>query len=478
MKYNVLRTNLIWFGIWLTFFFAILIIGSWQKDLYWRDNLARFNQLELFTVRSVLPYAVAYLEDEQRPDLLQRIINTEFGPYFLVITDKTGHIKYAPEFLPAREIDLTQAEGFNLYKSPSGLAARTGPAANHQESAVATAGGDAPEILGKLYLVPKANYSLLETLDQAYNKIVNPSESVLAFTLLSYIMVLVGFAGICAISAKYQNHFQEIREKQYETELEARELRIQVLESNIKSSDLRMQLLDRRYEQAHTVLDAAKNTIAGLEMAIQYESNRNEELQGGLRQAEAEREEALQIMRSIEQDREAIAAELTELEVLREVEEMNYPVPAKERTKRPKEFLWLNLVYKNLHFSRRALQNIIDLQYSHDIFPSLPDALANLNNSSVESLMNGGALPSRSVVKYSQPLQYHTGDFWEYRFSKDGRLFFGLSQSKTWNIDTILLKRKFTENRYKYEKYLQQTLGKDNDDIYTCPINQGIETSA
>ena len=73
-----------------------------------------------------------------------------------------------------------------------------------------------------------------ETLGQAYGKILTPSESVFAFTLLSYIMVLVGFAGICAISARFQSHFQEVQEKQYETELETRELRIQVLESNIK----------------------------------------------------------------------------------------------------------------------------------------------------------------------------------------------------------------------------------------------------
>ncbi len=477
MKYNVLRPNIIWLGVWLTFFVAIVNIASWQKDLYWRDNLERFKGLELFTVSSVLPYAIAYLENGKRPDLLQRIINTDFGPYVLVITDKDGNIKYAPQFLPSQKIDLTQAEGFCLYKDPSVLVPLAGPPAGNQVPPAAGAPGEAAEVLGKLYLVPKAHYSLMETLGQAYNKIGSPSESVLAFTLLSYIMVLVGFAGICAISAKFQNHFQEIREKQYETELEARELGIQVLESNIKSTDLRLQLLDQRYGQAQTVLNAAKNTIAGLEVAIQYESNRNEELQEGLRQAEEAGKEALETMRNIEQDREKIAVELKELEVVREVEEMNYPVPAKERTKRPKEFLWLNLVYQNLYFSRRALQNIIDLQHSHDIFPSLPDALANLNNSGVESLINGEALPSRSVVKYSQPLLHHNGDLWEFRFSKDGRIFFGLSKSKTWNIDTILLKRKFSENRYNMKNICSKPWARTIM-IFTRLINQGIENPA
>ena len=106
--------------------------------------------------------------------------------------------------------------------------------------------------MGRLYLIARQPYSLQETLDQAYGKILTPSESVLAFTLLSYIMVLVGFAAICAITARFQSHFQEVQEQQYESELETRELRIQVLESNMKSADLRLELLDRRYEKAQT----------------------------------------------------------------------------------------------------------------------------------------------------------------------------------------------------------------------------------
>ena len=184
-----------------------------------------------------------------------------------------------------------------------------------------------------------------------------------------------------------------------------------------------------------------------------------------LAQAETERDEAVALMQAIDQDREKIAQELKELEVLKEVEEMNHPELSREKARRPKEFLWINMVYRNLYFSKRALQNIIDLQNSPDIFPSLPDALAALNGSSVEALANGGALPSRSVARYTQPLAHHRGDLWEYRFSQDGRLFFGRSRSKTWSIDTILLKRKFTLNRYKYEKHLEQTLGKDNNDL-------------
>ena len=109
--------------------------------------------------------------------------------------------------------------------------------------------------MGRLYLVAKKTPTLLGTLDLAYWKVFAPSEPVLSFTLLSYIMVLVGFAGICAITARFQRHFQEVQERRYEAELETRELRIQVLESNIKSADLRLQLLDRSREKAQYRLE-------------------------------------------------------------------------------------------------------------------------------------------------------------------------------------------------------------------------------
>lgn len=465
MKDKFFRPGMIWLGVWLAIFFAMFIIGSWQNELYWRGDLAKFSQLELVTVQKILPYAIAYLEEQQRPDLLQKILTHDLGPYALVLTDKAGNIEYPPPALPSGKVDtgsLKNHKFFYFYKNPDSRRPLSGPYGEEDKFQAST---DGAEAMGRLYLIPKESYSLKETLDLALGKIFNPSESVFAFTLISYIMVLVGFAAICAISARFQIHFQKVQEDQYEFELETRGLRIQVLESNIRSADLQMELLDRRFETAKATLNEAKNSISELSMAIEYESNINEELRETLKTAASDRDEAIATMQAIEQDREKIEKELKELEVLREVEEMNRPEASISKSRRPKEFLWLNMVYRNLYFSKRALENIIDLQNSADIFPALPDALAALNNSSVGALANGRGLPSRSMVKYSQSLAYHQGDFWEYRFSKDGRIFFGLSKAKIWNIDTILLKRKFTENRYKYEKYLEQTLGKDNNDL-------------
>jgi len=470
MKDKFYRPAIIWFMIWLAIFFSVCLIWSWQTKLYWQDDFAKYGSLEMRTIRTILPYAMVSLKQNQ-PELLQNIVDADLGPYALVLTDRAGKINFAPRSWPAAKIDpniLKGKEFFYLFRDRTSRVSLAGPYSVGNDpvaDGIPNKENNGAESLGLLYLVPKETVAWWGTPKWAYLKIFMPSKTVLAFTLLSYALVLVGFASICAITARFQRHFQEVQERQHEAELETRELRIQVLESKIKSEDLRLQLLDQNLEKAQTRLNEAKGTIAEMESAIQYESSRNEELQENLRQAEAAKDEALTSIQDIEQDRERITKELKELEALREVEEMNYPEASRERTRRPKEYLWLNQVYRNLQFSRRALQNIIDLQNSPDIFPALPDALTTLNNSRVESLLNGGAIPSRSAVRYTQPLAHHYGDLWEYRFSKDGRLFFGLSKSRTWNIDTVLLKRKFSLNRHKYEKYLEQTLGKDNDDL-------------
>lgn len=459
MKEKVLPPYIIWLGVWLAMLIAILVIGSWQDNLKRQEALAKSGQRELAAICSIFPYAIAYLQEQQRPDLFKEILSADLGPYDVVLTDKVGNLKYAPDSWPPGNQGAALLKGKNyyyLFKDPATQPCLRGPDTGAQASQ--DSGVEAAAV-GRLYLVEKE--------PQELGRLLSTYDTVSTFSLLSYLMVLVGFAGICAITARYQRQTQELRESRYASELEARELRIQNLETNIQAADLRLELLDRSQEEAQARLGSANDTIAALQQAVQHQSRKSKKMQESLKEAESARNEALAKMQLIEMDRERILKEMKELEAIKEVEELNYPDPAIKKVRRPQEFLWLNMVYRNLHFSRRALQDILDLQNSPDIFPSLPDALATLNNTSIEALKGEGAIPSRSAVQYSQPLAHHQGDLWEYRFSKDGRIFFGLSKSRTWNIDTVLLKRRFTGNRYKYERYLEQTLGKNNDDLQT-----------
>lgn len=291
-------------------------------------------------------------------------------------------------------------------------------------------------------------------------------------TFLSYLLFVVGFGAICLISAIYQNHFRRAQEEQFEAEIEARNLRIQVLESSRDALDLKLKLLDQEHERALIAAQEAQENIRDLEEKLQSEADRNEELQAELQKALVDENRALTMLRSLDQDRQRIAAELTDIasrlaEAEKPPEEDRYRLKIRKAKGRLRlKSFWLAALYKNLSFSPRALQNLMEVQEAPDVFPSLPEALAHLNNTSLEALLSGESLPPKTVARYAtQELEHFQGPFWEYRFSADGRIFFGLSKSRTWNIDTILLKRRFPDKKEKYDRYLATTLGKDNQDL-------------
>jgi hypothetical protein len=292
------------------------------------------------------------------------------------------------------------------------------------------------------------------------------------FTILSYLLFAVGFGAICLITAIYQNYFRRAEEEHFETEIEARNLRIQVLESSQDSLDLRMQLLDQHLEITHTAVQESQENIRDLEERLQSEADRNEELQVELKKALVEEKRVVKLLHSLERDRQTIAAEkqdiaarLTEVEKIQEADLFSQKIK-KARRRLRLHSVWLTSLYKNLSFSPRALQNIGELQEVSEVFPSLPEALAKINRLSLEGLLSGEKLPPKSAARFAtQELEYFHGPFWEYRFSADGRIFFGLSKSRTWNIDTILLKRRLPDKKEKFDRYLAVTLGKDNQDL-------------
>ena len=128
---------------------------------------------------------------------------------------------------------------------------------------------------------------------QGLGRLLPPHNMVSTLSLLSYFMVLVGFAAICAITARYQRQSEELREDWYASELEAREVRIQNLETNIGAADLRLELLDRSQEAVQAELNGANDTIAALQEAVQHQSRKSKKMQEGLKEAESARNEAL-----------------------------------------------------------------------------------------------------------------------------------------------------------------------------------------
>lgn len=428
MKYKFYSPYIIWFGIWLFSCFVVLIISLQSNRLYWQSSLARERLLVCSSTYGVFSRKFGFFRDP-----LDRY---QFSPNYQLLP---GPGATSPPFwtFPGLETG-SRGGGTFAFLTP-------GP----------------PSLLETVW--NQGNWlQAWQTADHASY----------FFTLLSYLLFIVGFGAICLITAIYQNHFRRAQEKQFETEIEARNLRIQVLEYSRNTLDLKLQLLDQEYAGARNAAREAQENIRDLEEKLQSEAERNEELQGELKKALLEENQALALLRSLDRDRQNIAAEQTDIASrLAEAEKAPEADLYRKKIRKAKgrlrlNAIWLTALYKNLAFSPRALQNINEIQDVPEVFPSLPDALARINKTTLEALLSGEKLPPKTLARFStQELEHFQGPFWEYRFSADGRIFFGLSQSRTWNIDTILLKRRFPDKKEKYDQYLAATLGRDNQDL-------------
>jgi len=434
MKDKFYNPYIIWSGIWLFICLAVLLISLQTNKLYWQAGLER---------ERLLSCRGSYGTFAQR-----------FGLF--------------PEPWERRQFPSIYRDTLPWSPDRPSLPSLPEPQTGQEE------GKD-------LYFWPPGPPSLLDAVWNQHNWLKAWQSQVHAgffFTILSYLLFVVGFGAICFITALYQNHFRRSQEEQFETEIEARNLRIQVLEQGRNTLDLRLKLLDQVHEKALAAAREAQKTIGALEGKLQSEADRNEELQGKLQKARQEEKAALRLLHVLEDDRQKIAAEQTDI-LSRLVEAEKLPEAGlygqkirKARGRLRLNSFWLASLYKNLSFSPRALQNINEIQDAPEVFPSLPDALTMINGLTPEALKTGESLPPKSLVRFTtHDLEYFQGLFWEYRFSSDGRIFFGLSRSRTWNIDTILLKRRFPDKKEKYDRYLATTLGKDNRDLQPEPIS-------
>lgn len=474
MSNKVFRPIMLWSGLWIIISIVILSAMWYQNKFYTENTIVRVQTVDFNILHAFLPYAIAFLEEHNQADLIQQVLNSNFGLFTMVYTDLTGKIKYQTN-LPetSREIEPTTLDRYKssyVYKTPFPQQGSAKSPLDRTAFYKTLESGAKGPAYGKLYLMMREPSTLLETLinKQSWRQAWH-GEAVAGYFLaiITYIMMLVGFGAICLITAKYQTLFQEAQEEQYKSDLKARELTIRMLESSLNELNSRHNFLDQEYEKTLASSNEAQRDIKLLKLKLQSESNRAVELKKLMDEYQLKEEENIKMALSIDNERKKVTDDKREIEkLLQEGMEFNYYGDKFKTIKKNKPLqLWLKSNYNNLSFSKRAIQNIIDIQDSPGIFPSLPDALFFLNNISVDSILSQEGFPPKSITRYTQPLNYFHGYFFECRFSSDGRIFFGMSKTRVWNIDTILLKRRLFDNVRKHEKYLADNLGRDNHDL-------------
>ncbi len=222
------------FVIWGFFMSVVFFMGSWititQHDNYWKATIARTQVIEFNMLHASLPYALAFLEEHKKPDLMQQLLNANFGEFSIVYADNHGSIiRSTQNLIPQVRLDdghLAGARFSYVYKKPFPLQfAAKSPYDNDAFNSVAPPNPLA-DAYGKVYLVGRDVPSFWETLTSRENWLrvwqriklgPEPIDDCIQDIIVNFSFMALVF-GLSLWSAGLYKRFQEGREIQHRLE--------------------------------------------------------------------------------------------------------------------------------------------------------------------------------------------------------------------------------------------------------------------
>ena len=93
----MINNNWISLKVWSRFSLIIIVIffiAYYQHKIYWQSTITRVQTVDFNILHATLPYAIAFLEENHRSDLIEHVLNSNYGFFSMVYTDMEGNIKF------------------------------------------------------------------------------------------------------------------------------------------------------------------------------------------------------------------------------------------------------------------------------------------------------------------------------------------------------------------------------------------------
>jgi hypothetical protein len=344
MGKRLLPPYVLWCAIWVVIFMVILFFTVVQNKYYWHPTISSVETGDFNMLHSSMPYALAFLEEHDRPRFIQEVLDSSSGLFQMVYTDLAGRVKFATrngESAPKLDAAILARHEFSyVYQKPE--PPQVLAEAPREEISFLAPDKPRAAAYGKFYLIGHKPPSFLETLgsrrnwERAWRG--EPMASYL-FTVVSYLFVLFGFGLFCILAAWYQSRSREAREQQYEAEISA-------LISKNESLELRAAHLDQSLKTVLKARDKAQKVLQELEAKLQDEVPHAQALENKLHKARTDYQEALKKYQAVEEELKEIDQEKKSLEARLEEAEKTLPTKAQVlRFRRLLESTWPNLVF-------------------------------------------------------------------------------------------------------------------------------------
>jgi hypothetical protein len=310
-------------------------------------------------LHSALPYALAFLEEKERPDLIQEVLNSNFGLFGIVYTDLDGKVLFTTSSDRHRfsESAVANATGYSyVYEQPHEQQIKAG--SPYDSLSISRANRHEGKAYGRIYLLGGFSQSIFKTLTLSENweRLLPggrpPSDYFLSVLTNMGVIFVIGI--LCITGARLDTRQRKTERDQHDAELTVLAQRVELNSIEIGALEKVRELLRKELRSKENILAELLQTMrTQSELAAELKHDRDAIVEAH-RVAEKDRAEAEQEFYRVDDELKAVAGERDRL-IERLEEATSVPIRATSDLRSQR---LLEIVFPSLSFSTRAADQL------------------------------------------------------------------------------------------------------------------------
>jgi len=260
--------------------FWFLMCRAYHID-YWYGTIYHVETVDFNLLHHTLPNTLSQLIIADRDDLIEKVLDSNYGMFGLVITDRTGqsilyktsrdyrrHKTWEPQISP--EMLAKSEEPYDLLTDPPPLEARYIHKNPLQSTATKTKAPVVGKQLGRIYYIRNVPPSLIEDLSSFTNgqfwELSGAKRGYLFITLIA-----VSFSSIAMLLVMLRRRKLQAKQQELEhvhRELEIRKKALEHLSAELSTQKARKTSLEREADQSYQRALALKASLVRLKDAV------------------------------------------------------------------------------------------------------------------------------------------------------------------------------------------------------------------
>ncbi len=231
-----------WFILFLTLSAIIMYVTVEQHQTHWNMTLRRVQSVDFNMLHASLPYAFAFLEQHKRRDLIQNVIDSNFGLFGVVYLDADGRVIFKSSNLrpnvrfSRRTLATSWYSTVYQYPYPQQVGVDTiysNELSQRSPRPPFSQGG-----IGNIYLIRSSPPSFLQTLVRKENwrRLFANQASDYFKNIIFNLSLIVALLVICVFGSRLQRRVEVAESAAHEAELEALSRSVAIAELHLQQT--------------------------------------------------------------------------------------------------------------------------------------------------------------------------------------------------------------------------------------------------